>query len=371
MSVKIKQSLIKCLNKIENDTFDEETIRTLLIVSRDYIRNEGLIRELAHFIAHPIRNQGIFHKKLNNRYAKLKLVEEQVNKLEKDELKGKLKTENELSDFMLGGISVEKVEAKLYEILYIDGLEDYPESHLKKYTGLNKKQVRDIFNEFYTKENGFYYLSTNKTENLIRLFKSLPKEKYNPEREIEITNQLLSLENYAKHIKQTINEIQKVIRGAIFYNSVFKTETLHKEIISSFSQILEEFCIDKHFVKIIEEKIDEILLCIMTLLHDAKFIFYDKTVARAYLCFYLENNGKYVKDENYDESNAIYESGVVALYLSDKTLSAPLYVSDLPVNKYLNRNVKNRTLKIFSEIEWITSSRIENKLYLTNTDEIQ
>ena len=70
MSIKIKQALTESLIKIEKKEFDEKTIRTLLIVSREYLRYDGLVKELAHFIAHPKSNKGIFHKKVNSRYAK-------------------------------------------------------------------------------------------------------------------------------------------------------------------------------------------------------------------------------------------------------------------------------------------------------------
>ena len=167
MSIKVKQSLLRCFDKIENDSFDEETIRTLLIVSREYIKGTGLIKELAHFIAHPVRNQGMFHKKLNARYTKLKLVDEQVSKFEISDIQKQIKTEDELSDFMLGGISVEKIETKLFNILYSDGLEDLPDSHLKKYTGLNKIEIQNLFKQYYIKKEGYYYLTTNKTDKVI------------------------------------------------------------------------------------------------------------------------------------------------------------------------------------------------------------
>ncbi|MCS4162945.1 hypothetical protein M2419_000008 [Sphingobacterium sp. BIGb0116] len=69
ISVKVKQAIESCLLKIKERTFDEDTIRTLLISTREYIKIDSIIRELAHFIAHPTRNQGIFHSKVNSRYA--------------------------------------------------------------------------------------------------------------------------------------------------------------------------------------------------------------------------------------------------------------------------------------------------------------
>jgi hypothetical protein len=78
MSAKVKQAILQTLSKIEKDTYDEDTIRTLLILSREHIHSENLIRELAHFIAHSERNQGTFHRLINSRYAKLKLVDDQI-----------------------------------------------------------------------------------------------------------------------------------------------------------------------------------------------------------------------------------------------------------------------------------------------------
>ena len=116
MSIKIKQAIINCLDKITDETFDEDTIRMLLITSREHVGAEGLIKELTHFIVHSERNQGIFHRKVNSRYAKFKLVKDQVNKFDFEESKQRrINTEAELSDFMLGGISVEKVESTQFD----------------------------------------------------------------------------------------------------------------------------------------------------------------------------------------------------------------------------------------------------------------
>lgn len=173
MSIKVKQALTQGLIKIENDEFDEDTIRTLLIVSREYLKYSGLIKELAHFIAHPTRDRGIFHKKVNCRYTKFKLVDEQFSKSNISILQSTITNESELSDFLLGAISIEQIDAKLYDILYRDGLEDLPESHLIHHTGFNKKQAEIILNENYTKQGDFYTLNLLKTEKLISKLEAL------------------------------------------------------------------------------------------------------------------------------------------------------------------------------------------------------
>lgn len=366
MSIKVRQALIKCLEKIENDTFDEDTIRTFLIVSRDFIKMDGLIKELAHFIAHPVRDKGIFHKKLNSRYAKFKLAEEQVLKFDiTKEFQDKIKTEEDLSDFMLGGVSMEKIESKLFNILYVDGLDDLPENHLKKYTGFSKHEVKKLFSDYYVKKDGFHYLTTNKTERMISMLRSLPDEKTQKE-----TDELHNAEILVKRIKKQIDSVQKVVRGAIYYNSVFETKTLLKEIEITISQVIKQLKIDRRFINVFKEKINDILLCIMTLLHDAKFVFYDKNFARSYLCIYQKPNLE--RTTNLDTKNDLYNSGVLALYISyssgKKTIKIPLFVSDLQIKDYLDiKSYETKKTDLNNnEICWITASRLENKLQLTD-----
>lgn len=369
MSVKVKQAINKCLTKIVNETFDEDSIRTLLIVSREYFKTDGLIKELAHFIAHNERNQGIFHKKINSRYAKFKLLDEQVAKVAIGELDTANKTEEEKRDFILGGVSVNKIEAKLFNILYSDGLDDLPESHLVKYTGFNKKDVKKFLEQFYVKKDGFYYLTTNKTLNLINALKRLPFSQHNPEENVEATEQLQEVERAAKEVKSTMDGIQKVIRGAIFFNSVFETKTFCNEIVSAMTQVIDKFGIDRKYIDHIKANCKDILLCVMTLLHDSKFIFFDKNEARIFLCFYLDYNYELTRKPDYNLDDVLYEKGVIALYISGhRNITFPLFVSDLPIKQYLsyeNYKIKSMTSSM-SETIWTTAIRIDKRLQLTN-----
>lgn len=81
-SIKLRNSIIGKFDQVKNDSFDESTIKALLIDIREYIRSEAILRELADFIAHPRRDRGISHKLLNSRYAKLSLVKEQFKRIE-------------------------------------------------------------------------------------------------------------------------------------------------------------------------------------------------------------------------------------------------------------------------------------------------
>lgn len=156
MSIKVKYAIIECLDKIVASEFDESTIRSLLISSREYLNNDGLIKELAHFVAHPMRNKGLFHKRVNSRYAKLKLVHDQVKRENFLKISKEIHSEDELSDFLLNGVGMDRIPIKLYESLYHDGLEDIPEEHLLKYTGFNKNEAKETLSTYYTKSNGDY-----------------------------------------------------------------------------------------------------------------------------------------------------------------------------------------------------------------------
>lgn len=367
MSEKVKQAITKSLKKIEDGTFDEDTIRTLLITSREYINKEGLIKELAHFIAHPKRDKGIFHKKINSSYAKFMLTSDQFEKLD---LKN-IKTEEQLNDFMLGGVSVEKTEAKLFEILYFDGLDDFPEAHLKEHTGFTKDEARKYLKQFYIKHDGYYYITTNRTENLIRAIRQLPSSKYNPVDEKDIAESLSKAEIASRSIKATLDRIQKVIRGAIFFNSVFDTQTFKKEIFDTITSIIKHFKIDNRYINNIEEQSDNILLCIMTLIHDCKFVFYDKREANTYLCFYLDYNYNEAKNPDYDLVDDLYKNGVIGLYITGKDrIEFPLFVSDLPIKKYvpfeIYKSMQNHST--IMKVDLTTASRINGLLQLTRDE---
>ena len=380
MSIKVKQSLIKSFTQIQDKSFDEDTIKMLLITSREYIKQNGIVKELAHFIAHPVRNKGMCHRKINNRYAKMKLVEQQIEAKKDDEdFMQRIKTEDQLSDFMLGGISYDKIDAQLFELLYFDGIEDISESHLKKYTGDTKKQALQKIRQYYTKQDGHYYLNELNIVNELKkkiirspnLLELLPIDTRN-----EIDDYFTSSEevkNYSTKIKKQLDELQKVIRGTIEYKSIFTSKDLKKEIITVLTEIIVSFKMDNSFVKSIKENIDDIELCIMTLLHDSRFIFYDEVTADTRLCFYVDEM-PLLQMPSEERHKANYTKGVIALYVSHHRtgggeMSYPLYVSDLKISKYYTtENNSIETDIIRGAIPWTTAKRVNGKLRLVTND---
>lgn len=339
MSVKIKQALANCVGQIKNKTFDEDTIRTLLIVSREYLdESSGVLKELAHFIAHPIRDRGICHAKVNNRYAKFKLADDQYHKLDDPaQLLTRIRTEKELSEYLLGGVQVDKIEAKLFEVLYFDGIQDISEKHLIKYCGMKRKQAIKLLRSSYVKQDGLYYLK-------------------------------------AERFKHEIDRLQRVIRGTIEYSSVFDSTELNREVERALRKVTSVFALPSGLIPAIKDNKNDIQLCIMTLLHDSTFTFYDENTARTFMCMYLEPPRDKEGDlSDYYTSEMMYEHGTIALYITykyyDKTNSIPLFVSGLRIKEYLDASSRKELGSTFSmaEIPWTTAKRIDGKLRLVLT----
>lgn len=364
MSIKIKQALTESFKKIESNDFDEDTIRTLLIVSREYLSFEGLVRELAHFIAHPKRDRGIFHKKVNARYAKLKLVDEQISNTSIS--KANISTDEELSNFLLEGISVDRIESKLFDILYQNGLDDIPESQLIKYTGLTKIDAKKILHESYIKIDNYYYLKVLKTEKMISLLKESSVNDLSEKdlKTIEHGHELI------QRTRKNIDSLQKVIRGTISFDSVFQTNDLQNDFKVNFENVLNQFDIDSEYIKIIENNMSEILLCLMTLLHDSKFVFFDKNLANVYICSYYPNDNSKQNEVTDSINQTIYDYGVLALYINyefqGKSNAHPLFVSDILIKDYIDRNdfMNQKIDQSISEIPWICAKRTNKKLTL-------
>jgi hypothetical protein len=364
MSIKTKSNITRCLTAIENDTFDEDTVRTLLIVSREHVKGDGLIKELAHFVAHSDRDKGMFHRKVNCRYTKMKLMDEQSSKPDFPEIAKTFKSASDYSDYLLGAVNLEKIDSKLFKILYEDGLEDLPDDHIKVRTNMTKAEVSTFFKEFYVEKDGFFYLKTGKTEFMINLIK---KSGLVPTSEIE-ESMRIARESVEK-INSQLDHIQKVIRGDILYAAVFDAATFKKEIKTTISNVINKFQIDRKYLKAVDQKSDEIMLCVMTLLHDSTFRFYDNKKSRNFLGIYLHPNPEAENVPGYDRSRSLYENGMLCLFSSGKqSVTFPVVVSDLPVKKYLSHEeyLNNNIISSMTELLQFTAVRKGKDLQLTN-----
>lgn len=382
MSIKVKQAITKCFLQIRESNFDEDTIRTLLICCREYLDKDGILKELAHFIAHPIRNRGIFHTKVNSRYTKFKLVEEQYNKMESDPtIMSSIDTEEKLSNFFLSGISVDKIDATLFEILYLEGLYDFSEAHLIQYTKWNRSEAESILKTYYYKKGGYYYLNNDVlqkvvNESFLQMLKKTNLSGEDIEKVMKGFDETDISKGYIKDMTNRIDYLQTVIRGTFEYGPTISSQELNDELEYSLKIIIDKFKLGDEFKAAVKKNTNDIQICILTLLHDSNFIFYDKNISRTFMSFYLEYpaNGSDEEYQYHHTKQAMLEKGVIALYLNyqsfGKSNSVPLFVSDLKVSEYchLFETSQTETNYHVQEIPWTTAQRIGGKLMLTLTN---
>jgi len=201
---------------------------------------------------------------------------------------------------------------------------------------------------------------------MISLLKELPKD--NSEKEKELENSIIAGKKLIKNIRSKVDSLQKIIRGTIYYSSVFDSSDLIDEFRNNFKIVLKELNINSKYIKTIENNIEEILLCLMTLLHDSTFELYDKNIARVKFCSYLDNKVYEEKIKSISRQEAIYECGVFALYTNynykGKSNSFPLYVSKIRLKDYINKEefLSKNISEDIAEIPWITAKRSEEKL---------
>lgn len=290
ISIKTLSSIKAHLEKIKNDTFQENDIKILLIDIRENIRKESLLREFADFIAHPKRDKGIFNKILNVRYLKLKLINDQKEKLT-DEVRKHLNTERQLSDFLLDSIDIQKIEKTIFEILFIDGLADLDEKIFREHYPINRKNVKKLISDNY-------HLDEAKKYFILKSQKELAK----------------------------IEDVLKFIRGTIQAKPVFNQETFNKEIQTAIKRTIHELNLDRSFLEAVVRHSKPILLCILCLLHDAKFVFHDSHIGSCYISFYPS-------DKNL--SGQPNKESFIALISADTSSSMPLFVSNIKVGHYI------------------------------------
>ena len=151
----------------------------------------------------------------------------------------------------------------------------------------------------------------------------------------------------------------------VYFESILKSSNILVKL-ANFTRIFDDFNIDSKYTNIIRDNIQEILVCLMTLIHDSTFEFYDKNTARVYLCVYDE----YRENKTMTQKEILYKNGVLALYTNykfkDKSHSFPLFVSDIKLENHIDHEsfMKENIESSITEIPWISAKRDNNKLKL-------
>lgn len=75
---KIRFSVMKRIAVIASDSFSQDDVKLLLIELREYLPKQSLIKEIAHFVAHPDRDRGIIHETVNYAYNRCRVLFRQL-----------------------------------------------------------------------------------------------------------------------------------------------------------------------------------------------------------------------------------------------------------------------------------------------------
>jgi hypothetical protein len=76
---KIKRSIEERLIDIKEDRFSQDTVKLFLIELREYLSPKSVLKEIAHFIAHPERNRGKILESVNYAYYRSRVLFRQLN----------------------------------------------------------------------------------------------------------------------------------------------------------------------------------------------------------------------------------------------------------------------------------------------------
>lgn len=320
MSLKLNHQIESYLNRIKDSDFDEDTFRHLLMSSRDFLKKDSLIKEIAHFIAHPGRDRGIAYKKANSRYLKLKLVDEKTKELTSNvELQNSLKSESDYTDYMLSSININKIESYLFEALFIDGIEDLDNSLFIKHYGMSKSAIKQLIKKSYSKLGTYYILNKSVLKNYKLLY--------------------------------FLNDVMKYIRGSIQITDILDSPTLNSELTVFFNYITTKFSLNIDLEDIYnEQNKNDIFVCIIALLHDATFNFYDGNTGRCFLGIYST-----------PAEDPIDKEGFLCLYLDNSNTTFPFFVSEIKIGDYVDDEIQ---INRFDEIPWVLAKRINKKLKL-------
>jgi hypothetical protein len=364
MHDKVKQILTKHLNLVKEQSFEEEAILLLMIGARDFFDNKSIAYELANFLVHPKRKTGILHNNANIGLTKYVLIDDQAEQLTA-KIRETIETNQDLSKFLLSRLNVENVDARLFDLIYIKGMDDMDEEILYQYTEMNRQAALQFLKQHYTKKNGIYYLDMEKVHKtsygqyttFIKFAgqKALSFSKF---KESEFCKP------HADILIFKLDNLQKTLRGYIKFK-VIEFGEIKEDFINSFQLVLEKLGLDQAYLEDIKKNINDIFLCIFTLLHDKEFHFDNGSTAETLITFYHDYDIEQMRNDG--NFGSVENDGVIALCLKHPRLRFPLIISDLKASEYFDFDMltKEDAVGNMDKIPWTTATRINGKLKLT------
>ncbi|MCX6238905.1 MAG: hypothetical protein NTY07_15305 [Bacteroidia bacterium] len=234
LSERTKNDLIIILSKFEKDTYNEDDIEKLLLILRAFFKGQGIVWELASFIAHPeARSTGIFQEEIDTNYAILKY---QLVNSEKFEYNPSIEDENLK-------INLLKIKSHIFKALILGGIKNYPEKNLLSSLNLKRKDCLKILNETYIGVNGYHQLKE---------FKNIP----------------------------IITQIFNLVFSFIQSKMILSEDKIISQFEYCFKQINISLNLKFNYHKFLKDNASQLLLCIICILHSRQFMLFDGNIGK-------------------------------------------------------------------------------------------
>ena len=259
MNSKASKKLKERLETINSGTFDEDEIKLLLIEIRDYLQGESILREVCDFIAHPKRNRGICHKRIDSRYAKQFFAKKRTEELTNEKVfeNNQDKPWGFFSDKILDYIKTDKIEKTLFETIIKEGIEEIDDELFQKHYGLSKNDVKSIVSKFYIRNKNDYYLK----------------------------------EDISEKAYFFIDDLLKFIRGTFTGKSAFDQVEIETDILNAIVRLTSELSMTVDLNEF-KKHLPDIVVCILCIIHDTDFELFDKKIGKSYLSIHPTKDNK-------------------------------------------------------------------------------
>lgn len=171
MNDKSKVSIRTHIAAILEDSYDEDTVKLLLIDIRDFATDLAHLREICHFVAHPERDQGSIHNRILSRFLRIRYMNETMERamLEKDiHLPG---PKEDFGDYVFRTIPLDHYmvfEKKYFELIVVEGLNDFYDSFFQRTFRSSRTSVSKLVEANYRKVDGKYHLKPTHDSRIIR-----------------------------------------------------------------------------------------------------------------------------------------------------------------------------------------------------------
>lgn len=145
--------------------------------------------------------------------------------------------------------------------------------------------------------------------------------------------------------------------GALVIKPVFLQEDFIKQLKLAITNIHNDFNIDSDYLEAIEQNSNDIIVCIISLLHDAKITLDDNNIGRLLIAIALD---KEIKDNNHNELNIGLHVQIEIEKGRGVLIQYTILNSKAKIIDYIDDfNPKNNSI-----VNFITTVRNDKKLFL-------